>query len=135
LPSSSFAEVFLLKLVIMLISMVSTIDSYQPGDLFHVSDEVAEAWVEAGHAKLYEEPSSKVADLDANNAHAEPVEGLEIVSRGVYRLPNGEIVHGKKKAEDALQEYRDQLIEQIEQIEELVDDQGDLKEVTEDDAD
>ncbi|NQX68480.1 hypothetical protein HQN90_20350 [Paenibacillus alba] len=98
-----------MKLIIMLVSMASATDSYQPDDLVKVSDEVAEAWIEAGYAKLYEEVPVKVANLEMNNKQAEPIEGLEQVSKGVYRLPNGEVIHGKKKAEEALQEYLDQL--------------------------
>ncbi|MDQ0876770.1 hypothetical protein QFZ77_005429 [Paenibacillus sp. V4I3] len=124
MPSLFLLEVFHLKLVVMLISMASTTDSYQPDDLVKVSDEVAEAWIEVGYAKLYEDVPVKVADLDANNHHAETIEGLELVSKGAYRLPNGEVIQGKKKAQEALEAYLEELQQAPEQLD--GDDQGNV---------
>ncbi|WP_339273329.1 hypothetical protein NYE54_16725 [Paenibacillus sp. FSL K6-1330] len=49
--------------------------------------------------------SGIAAPIHAENENAEIIEGIELVSKSVYRLPNGEHVQGKKNAEKAYQEY------------------------------
>lgn len=101
-----------MKFIVMLISMAAATHSYEPGDIVKVSDEVAEAWIDIGYAKIFEENPVKVADLDKDNDDAKPPDGIELVSRGVYRLPTGETVKGKHAAEEAYAAYLETLQEQ-----------------------
>lgn len=94
-----------MPVVKMKISMAAATYSYVPGDLVMVTDAVAAEWIQIGHAEAYEEKPVKVSDLDQDNDDADPIPGLKLVSRGLYELPNGEQVQGKKEAEKTYQAY------------------------------
>jgi hypothetical protein len=62
--------------VVMLVSMAAANWSLVPGDVTEVIDEVSEAWVENGIAKLYEPHEVKAVEI--NNDVMEPEE-LELI--------------------------------------------------------
>jgi hypothetical protein len=97
-PSLLLEVAILSKLVVMLVSMAGAYESYVPGDKVLVSDEVADAWVGAQIAEIFEEKPQKVTELEPDD----PIEGLKHLGGGYYELPNGEKVRGKDSALEAL---------------------------------
>lgn len=121
--------------VVMLVSMAAANWSLVPGEVIEVNEETAGAWEENGIAKLYVQPEIKVikhntdpVELDISkddeinqsiNLNKPPEEilnegspddetgvELEHLGGGWYLLPNGEKVHGKADATQALKELQ-----------------------------
>lgn len=105
--------------VVMLVSMAAANWSLVPGDITEVTEEVANEWVNAGIAKLYQPPEVKTVErpeptareqeesISVNESNVEqqpedpqeePNEGIKHVGGGWYLLPNGEKVQGKDEA-------------------------------------
>jgi hypothetical protein len=64
------------KQIKMLVSMAGVKESFIPGDVLTVSDTIADAWIEAGIAELYEE-NTKVKKFEPDLTPANPEQEQE----------------------------------------------------------
>lgn len=65
-----------MALVTMLVSMAGAYESYIPGDVVEVSDEIAQAWAEAQIAEIYVEEPKKTKKFEQIEPPAEPNESV-----------------------------------------------------------
>jgi hypothetical protein len=77
------------KQIKMLVSMAGVKESFVPGDVLTVSEEIADAWIEAGIAELYE-GDIKVKKFEPDLTPANPEQEPKVTPENKDGDPDGE---------------------------------------------